>query len=113
MLQAIPLTNDHNQTFQITLQVNGVNVTFKFGVRWNAIAKYWVITLTDLASGLVLIDSLPLVCGDVPTSLDILRPYGSLRIGKAYLGSIIDEPSSEYPNETNMSDFQLLWDDNV
>ena len=113
MFQAIPLTNDPNQEFQLTLQVDGENVVYKFNVSWNAIGGYWVMTLTDVASGEILLDSIPLVCGG-DSSANILQQYDSLQIGTAYLVSLVTEPTSNSPNDTNLgTEFALMWDDNL
>lgn len=110
--QAIILTNQPNQNFQITLEINGVNTTFQFAIRWNPVAGYWVMTIRGMATGEVLVDSIPLVTGGGNLTLNILRPYDYLNIGKAYLISKVSYPKSEYPKEDNMNEFVLVWEDN-
>lgn len=114
MIQIIPLTSTHNQEFQITLEINGENVPLKFEIRWNNTASYWVVTLTDVATGLLIIDSMPLVTGKINTqSLNILRGFGYLKIGKLYLVPAVSKPTTDYPNETNLGvEFKLALDDN-
>lgn len=118
MNQVIPLTSEHNQSFQCTVQIDGVNRSFQFDMRWNNTAQYWIMSITDLASGDMLIDSLPLVTGKINTeSLNILRAFEYLGIGEVYLASIVSKPSSDYPNEINVSsEFNLMFcdiDENV
>jgi len=112
-LQQIPLTNEPNQNFQITLDVNGTNRGFGFDVRWNEVAGYWVVTLTDLEEGEIIIDSLPLVTGK-GDSCDILRKYGYLKVGIALFIPSVKKPSTDYPNtETLGEEFILIWNDNL
>lgn len=114
MFQQIPLMTN-NQEFQIVLQVNSENRPFKFSFRWNKIAGYWVMTLIDSVTGLIVFDSIPLVTGQVDmASADILRAFGYLLVGTAYLIPVSTEPPTDYPNETNLeTEFALLWDDNL
>lgn len=114
MFQIIPMTSNHNQVFQITLQINGENVTLKFNVRWNMTAGYWAITITDVATGLCMLDSLPLVTGKSYTkSLNILRAFDYLSIGELFLIPTKTKPPTDYPNETNLgTEFKLALGDN-
>lgn len=114
MFQIIPVTSNHNQVFQITLQINGENSSLKFNVRWNMTAGYWIITITDVVTGLCVLDSLPLVAGKQYTnSLNILRAFGYLKIGELFLISTKTIPPTDYPNETNLgTEFKLALGDN-
>jgi hypothetical protein len=113
MLQEIPLTNRYNQELTTIISLNDLNVGFRFNIKWNKTANYWVMTVTDIAEDTILIDSLPLVTGKLYTSsLDILRKLGYLNIGKCYVVPRVSKPTSDYPNETNLnSDFALVWGD--
>lgn len=113
MQQQIPLTDDPNQEFQVTLEINGVNRPFKFLYVWNEIAGYWVFTMTDLDKGEIVLDSIPLVSGE-DASYNILRKLGYLLIGTAYLVPAVAEPTTDYPVTNNLEEeFALIWDDNV
>ncbi len=110
-LQSIPLTNRPNQSFQVTMQINNMNVTLQFNLNWNPIAGYWVMSIFDSSIGETVLSSFPLVTGK-ETSVNILRPFGYMKIGKAYLISKTDQPETDYPDAYNMQNFYLLWDDN-
>lgn len=111
--QQIPLTNEPNQNFQITLDVNDENKNFGFNVVWNEIAGYWVITITDMTIGEIIIDSLPLVGGRDYTS-NILRKYGYLKIGVALFVPSVEKPDRDYPDKDSLGeDYVLIWDDNI
>lgn len=111
MYQQIPLVSS-NQDLQFNLRIDGVNKTFRIVIRWNKTANYWVMKLIYAATSTTLIDSLPLVTGEVNTlSLNILRGFEYLGIGKAFLIPKTTKPTTDYPNEINLgSEFVLLWD---
>lgn len=115
MYQKIPLVTTKNQQFTITLQINGENRAFRFVVMWNPVAGYWVLTVVDLSTNNFVFDSIPFVTG-IPntTTSDILKQYGYLLVGSAYLIPIVSEPETNYPDTTNLeSEFALIWSDNV
>jgi hypothetical protein len=114
MLQKIPLTATHNQELLISLQVNEENILFKFNLNFNKTANYWILKITDPKDESIIMDSLPLVAGEEDTlSLNILRSFAYLLIGEAYLIPRKTNPSSDFPNETNLeTEFELTWDDN-
>ena len=109
--QQIPLTSDPNQTFQVTLQINGVNRTLKFDLTWNYTGVYWVMRITDPSTDEILIDSVPLVTGKVETaSLNILRQHGYLGIGAMYVVPVVSKLSSDFPTDENLgSEFVVIW----
>ncbi len=107
----VPLTADPNQSLTITLPINNENITLGLAIRYNSIANYWVMTISD-GNGNLLIDSLPLVQGDYPAA-DILGQYQYLNIGSAF---IVNASNSELdiPNDISLGvDHFLLWGDSV
>ena len=109
MIQTIPLTSDPNQTFQVTMQVDGQNLTLGFELHYNEMAGYWVMTIKDSQNN-VLIDCVPLITGDYPMG-NLLEQHAYLRIGAAVIvpvGGFVDD----WPDDTNLgTDFLLLWGD--
>lgn len=109
--QIIPLTSDPNQTFEIKVEVNDKNISLGFVVRYNEIAGYWVITISDPDTDTILIDSVPLVGGDYPAA-NLLGQFDYLRIGSAYLIKATATPADR-PDDTSLgTDFVLVWGDN-
>jgi hypothetical protein len=107
----VPLTTDPNQSFTITLPIDSINITLGLGIRYNLVANYWVMSVSD-SDGNLLIDSLPLVTGEYPAS-DILGQYEYLGIGSAFVVNVsnIDE---DLPTDTTLgTDFYLMWGDRV
>jgi hypothetical protein len=107
-MQLIPLDNSPNQTFTISLSVDGSTLTLKLGINFSSMAGYWLMTVWD-ASGKCLLSSVPLLTGVWPAS-NILAQFGYLRIGSAYL--ISNGSLADYPDSTNLgSEFELWWGD--
>lgn len=107
--QLIPLDNSPNQTFQVTVAVDGKNVTFNVTLSYSEPAGYWVMNIKD-AQGIDILDSIPLLTGEWPAA-NILGQYGYLGIGSAYIINASNTPI-DYPGKPNLgSDFLLLWSD--
>jgi hypothetical protein len=108
-LQQIPMTSGPNQSFQTVVEIDGGRKGLQFKVRFNGVAGYWVMTISD-SKGVLLLDSIPLLPGLAP-SHNILEQHSHLRIGSAYLinvGNVADD----YPGEKGFDkDFVLIWGD--
>jgi hypothetical protein len=107
----IPLTTAPSQSIAITLPINGKNITLGLTVRYNSIANYWIMAISD-NDGNLLLDSLPLVPGEYPAA-DILGQYQYLDIGSAF---IVNASNSglDIPNDVSLGvDHFLLWGDSV
>ena len=63
----VPLTAEPNQSFSVTLPINGENITLGLILRYNSAANYWVMSIHDSNNTLIL-DSVPLVPGDYPAA---------------------------------------------
>lgn len=107
-MQQIPLDNSPNQTFSITLNVDGNNLTLQLAIKFLAMAGYWVMSISD-ANGNLLLACVPLLTGVWPAA-NLLSQFGYLKIGSAYVvsyGATID-----YPDSTTLgSQFELWWGD--
>lgn len=109
--QLIPLTSNPNQTLTTSVNINGGNMTFILGLRYNEVAGYWVLTLTNATTLVIILDSVPLITGYYPTA-NLLGQFAYLAIGKLYIMNTTGAPG-DWPDDTNLgSDFQLFWTDN-
>lgn len=109
----IPLTTEPNQSFMASVPVDGINIELKFDVRYNTIANYWVMTITDALTDKILIDSLPLLTGQYPAA-NILEQYSYLRIGSAVIVNTSTVDITDEPNDENLGgDYVLIWGDNI
>ncbi|HEY3987937.1 MAG TPA: hypothetical protein VGM02_01480 [Acidobacteriaceae bacterium] len=107
-LQQIPLDNSPHQTFTVSLNVDGNNLTLQLAINFNVMSGYWVLGISD-AQGNLLLSSIPLLCGVWPAA-NLLAQYRYLKIGSAYVinqGSTLDSPDST----TLGSQFELWWGD--
>jgi hypothetical protein len=108
-MQIIPVDNSPNQNFQCSLSVDGSNIDLEFDFSFSEIASYWLMRITDPATKIILIDSVPLVCGQ-GKALNILSQYEHFGIGSAYLINM--GVATDYPDSTNLgTDFILVWED--
>ena len=110
ILQLIPITSKPNQSFNVTLNVDGKNITLGFILRWNEEAQYWVMTIYNYATNAYYIDSLPLTTGILPTA-NLLQPFSYMEIGSCYIVNV-SNTESNYPTKDNLGiDYLMYWGD--
>jgi hypothetical protein len=111
--QLIPLDNSPNQTWQVTVSINGIVQTFFVLLDYNEIAEYWVMSVFDSNQN-PLLNDVPLVTG-----LNLLRQYQYLGIGSLYLLNVSSSTNPvtsevDYPDNTNLgTTYQMIWSDNT
>lgn len=109
----IPLTTDPNQTFQSTIPIDGDNRTLSFGLRYNAVAGYWTLSITDPYTRKMLIDSLPILIGEFPAA-NILEQYSYLGIGSATIVKVGPVPENVNPDDKTLgTNYVLVWGDTI
>jgi hypothetical protein len=106
----VPLNSAPNQLFNITIPLANKNLRLSLNVRYNSEAEYWTLTITNSETGIILIDSLPLVTGEYP-SADLLQQFGYLNLGSMGVVKTKDI-LTDRPDDSNLgTDFLLLWGD--
>lgn len=85
-LQQIPLTNSPNQSFTVQLQVDGRPLSLNLTVKFNEMAGYWILSISDVNNRL-LIDSVPMITGGYPAA-NILQQQRYLAIGSWYIVNV-------------------------
>ena len=106
----IPLTSDPDQKFDCTIPVDGKNISLSLRVRFNTAGNFWVLTIADPRTKVIILDSIPLLTGRYPAA-DILGQYKHLKLGSACIIKA-GESSLDYPDSTNLgADFVLVWGD--
>ena len=108
MTVKIPLTNQPNQNFTCTIPLDDTNVTLQFYLFWNRIAEYWQMSITDVSTGTMLIDSLPMLYGGGYYE-NILAQYEYLGIGSAFIYPLVSNPPNSPGVEDWDENFILLW----
>ena len=111
MAQILTADSSPNQSFQSVLTVDGQNINLQFFIRWNDIAGYWTMSITDVETSTLLLDSIPLVTSDYP-GFNILSQYVYFKIGSCYLFNI--GGVSANPSQFDLgSNFIIVWGDTL
>jgi len=109
----VPLTTEPNNTFVCSIPIDGQNRRLSFMFRYNSIAKYWTMRVSDPNERRVLIDSLPVLIGRYP-SANLLEQHVHLGIGSATVVQIGPPTESENPDDTTLgTNFYLMWGDTI
>lgn len=134
-LQQVPVTIAPNQNFVASLSVDGNTIYLNLVIRFNEMADYWVMDISD-ANNNLLVASIPLLTGQFPAA-NLLEQHQYLKIGSAYIVNVsnktpIAQAASggygqggygegpyggssgyagvDYPDNTNLgTDFQIWW----
>lgn len=110
-LQQIPLDTSPNQSFNITLDIDGQNTTLRLTIRFNELSGYWLMDIAN-EQKISILQGIPLVSGVYPAD-NLLGQYGYLNIGSAFLLRTNDD-LTDIPNETNLgTSFVLVWGDTL
>lgn len=110
MQQTLPLTNNPNQSFTATLEVDGSPLTLGFDINYNEIAGYWVMAISD-QSGNLLVEGIPFITGDDP-ACNILGQFAYLKIGSAFVLNVNGLPGEDFPSNVDLgTGFILVWGD--
>ena len=107
----IPLTNSPNQVFSCSVPFNEKNVEFKFELRYNYIAEYWSLTLSDVKKEKVIFSNLPLLVSEYDFS-NLFSQLGYLNIGACFIIPKIEETKSMPNNEELGDSYIMIWGDN-
>lgn len=132
-LQQIPITNSPNQSFTVSLQVDGSPLSLNVTLKYNEMAGYWMLSLSDINNNL-LVDSVPVLCGGYPAA-NLLQQQRYLGIGSWYVinvsnglptggsgigygggfygqgpyGGQSGQGGTDYPDSTNLGTSFQLW----
>jgi len=108
--QILPLDSSPNQSLACVLNVDGKPLPLGFTFRYNEIADYWIMAIFS-RTGVLLINSLPLVTGNDP-ACNILGKFAYLGIGSAFVINVSGTLARNYPGASDLgSDFILIWGD--
>ena len=112
-MYVIPLTTDPNQTFQSMIPIDGENRRLSIELRYNDIAKYWVMSITDANTRKMLVDSIPLLAGKYPAA-NLLGQFGYLGVGSATIVSVGPISECANPDDTTLGASHIIvWGDTI
>ena len=108
----VPLTNDPNQSFTITLPINGVNIKLLIELSYKELCEYWLMSIKNPDTRKSILDSIPILCGGPNfKSSNILQQYQYLGIGSAIIYKKT-ETDLDSPNDKTLgNEFILIWSD--
>lgn len=108
----IPLTNSPNQTFSCTIPVGDKNLSFEFSLRYNDVAGYWVMSLTDMETQEILFSELPMLCSYGAFN-NMAKQIGYKNFGSIYISATSDYDTATNPDDQNIGKkYIMLWGDN-
>lgn len=107
----IPLTTFPNQTFVVIVPVNGGNKEFEIQLRYNEVAGYWSMTLTDNEAERIIFSQLPLLASYYEFA-NMANQLGYKNIGSIYCIAM-QMTKSCAPNSDDLGKkYILIWGDN-
>ena len=112
----LPLGTSPRQVFTLDMEIDGEPFHALVELRYLWAPDCWVLSISDNASGELLVNRIPLICS-LGQPNDLLRPFRHLREGRG-LGSLLviraaDEPATPDPAENTLSSFTILWGDTL
>ncbi|WP_419877667.1 phage baseplate plug family protein [Brevibacillus centrosporus] len=107
----LPIRPSTNQKFTCTLPVRNQNITLEISLTYNQREEYWFMAISDHTTGIMLIDSLPLIAGTYPAA-NLLGPYEYLGIGSAAVVSANGDDSTPTFESLGKEHF-VVWYDNL
>lgn len=111
MVVQIPVTNQPNQSFSVSLPQSNTNLVLNFYMYWNRIAQYWQISITNNSNSIELIESLPLI-GALGFYQNLLVQWTYMQIGQLFIIPL-STASTESPGENDWgTNFMLVWGPN-
>lgn len=107
----IPLTNSPNQTFKVTIPVNGENMQFKFKLWYNYQAGYWLFTAINLKTNSEIFSNLPLLTSKGKFA-NIISQLDYMGIGICVMVPVAD-PRGSMANDLDIGKgYVMVWGDN-
>lgn len=107
-LQKLNITNEYNQLFKTSVEVDGNMIELEIFLEYNRMAGYWVASIKNLATDEKVISSMPLLADQ-----NLLFQYGYLKIGSSAVLNISGGDPDLLDNENLGIDFIWCWDDNI
>ena len=93
----------------VAVPVDGKNKYFYLEFRYNRIGEFWNMTLYDGNTQDIILSNVPLLYGEAPAQ-NILRQFGYMDIGSAFIVKLMKMPSTDSPDWSNwLEEFNLWW----
>jgi hypothetical protein len=105
--QGVPLDSAPNQTWSVSVSINGGVSTFFLELNFNEIANYWTMNISNSVQTLLL-SGIPLLTG-----LNLLAQYAYLMIGSIFILNVSGTPQDSPISSDLGNDFVMVWGDNI
>lgn len=107
-LQQLMIDNTPNQITSAAIEANGEQINLKMFIRYNSMAGYWVVDISNSDTGELLIASMPLLA-----NMNLLDQYDYLQIGSCAVINIGSGSPDDIDANNLGTDFIWCWDDNI
>ena len=95
----------------VSVPVNEYNKYLYLEFTYNRIGEFWNLTLYDGNTQECILSNIPMLFGERQAQ-NILRQFGHLNIGSAFIVPLVDEPTTDSPDfKTWLEQFELWWGD--
>lgn len=114
MYNLVPLKSQPNQSFDLTVEIDGVNKTYFMKLNYRDIIGYWTFDLIDYQTNEEILVNVPLLTGGkLISTANILNQLEYKRLGRIYIVKVSDT-TNDYPDfESLETNFAFVWGDSV
>ena len=110
----LPTSSAPWQVMYLPVSPDGNAFLAKIDLRYFPGPDQWFLSISDAATGALLINQIPLICSCTYLN-DLFTPFRHFQNGKG-LGSFfilkaVDTPATPDPAQNSLPDFRLLWSD--
>jgi hypothetical protein len=113
MNNTIPIQSQPNQTFTVTVEVNGINSTYLINCVYRDKLGYWTMDISDFNTNAMLLSNVPLLSfGNADGNADIFRQMAYMQIGSLFVIKTVNTTEDSPSYNTISTDYSIVWGDN-
>lgn len=110
-LYSFNLQKQNGGRILVSVPVDEYNKYLYLEFTYNRMGDIWNLTLYDGNTQECILSNVPLLFGE-NQSQNLLRQFGHLNIGSAFIVPLVDDPTTDSPDyKTWLDEFQLWWGD--
>jgi len=113
MIQIEPIEDSLYQSIIVTLPIGDEGVRVDFELRYMEKTDLWYMTVTDLQTKESYLRYVPLIASYNGKLNNLWLPFSHKRIGDLVCVPLSDNPSTENPSKDNLSEFAIVWGDDL
>ena len=108
----LPTTKSPYQVFFLPACPDGHAFQSRVELRYLPAPDAWFLSIADTVTGQVYVNQIPVICSYEVLN-DLLFPFRYLfqgsGIGSLFCLKAVENPSTQNPSKDNLSEFQILW----